>query len=72
MGFYHDASLGLAFESASIVQLNTATEMKKGSHIQCYVTPCREASCASHKGDARDTNTRQSPRPFDPTERYRC
>lgn len=27
----------------------------KGSHIQCYVTPCREASCASHKGDARDT-----------------
>lgn len=29
MGFYHDASLGLAFESASIVQLNTATEMKK-------------------------------------------
>lgn len=28
---------------------------EKGSHIQCYVTPCREASCASHKGDARDT-----------------
>lgn len=45
---------------------------EKGSHIQCYVAPCREASCASHKGDARDTNTRQSPRPFDPTERYRC
>lgn len=72
MGFYHDASLGLAFESASIVQLNTATEMKKVVTYSVMSRLVAKQVVPATKGMLEIQNTRQSPRPFDPTERYRC